>query len=123
MSKLTEEIYENYLNKRRDSNADNYTQRVNGGKIIRRYTQEELINKIKTDKEFAKKWDVEIVEKALTKNERMDCWFKNHKPNRDVCDSVDTSSESEQHRHFDGAGVPTKLITITYNNQTEEIYE
>jgi thymidylate synthase len=51
------DAYKNYLNKRcKTCNADNYKENINGGKIIRPYTQEELINKIKTDDEFAKTW-------------------------------------------------------------------
>ena len=51
------DAYKNYLNKRcKTCNADNYKENINGGKVIRPYTQEELINKIKTDDEFAKTW-------------------------------------------------------------------
>jgi thymidylate synthase len=51
------DAYKNYLNKRyKTCNADNYKENINGGKVIRPYTQEEFINKIKTDDEFAKKW-------------------------------------------------------------------
>jgi len=51
------DAYKNYLNKRRkDCNSDNHKENINGGKVIRPYTQEEFINKIKTDDEFAKKW-------------------------------------------------------------------
>jgi thymidylate synthase len=51
------DAYKNYLNKRyKTCNADNYKENINGGKVIRPYTQEEFINKIKTDDEFAYKW-------------------------------------------------------------------
>ena len=51
------DAYKNYLNKRcKDCNSDNHKENINGGKVIRPYTQEEFINKIKTDDEFAKKW-------------------------------------------------------------------
>jgi thymidylate synthase len=51
------DAYKNYLNKRcKTCNADNYKENINGGKVIRPYTQEEFINKIKTDDEFAKTW-------------------------------------------------------------------
>jgi thymidylate synthase len=51
------DCYKNYLSKRdKTRNADNYKENINGGKVIRPYTQEEFINKIKTDEEFAKKW-------------------------------------------------------------------
>jgi thymidylate synthase len=51
------DAYKNYLNKRcKDCNSDNHKENINGGKVIRPYTQEEFINKIKTDDEFANKW-------------------------------------------------------------------
>jgi thymidylate synthase len=51
------DAYKNYLNKRcKDCNSDNHKENINGGKVIRPYTQEEFINKIKTDDEFAKNW-------------------------------------------------------------------
>jgi thymidylate synthase len=75
-----------------------------------RLTQEEFINKIKTDDEFAKKWGLKIDERELTLEERIQLWQKQQ----------------------DGRGefimellnvIPTKLITLTYNNETIEIYE
>jgi thymidylate synthase len=51
------DAYKNYLNKRcKDCNSDNHKENINGGKVIRPYTQEEFINNIKTDDEFAKTW-------------------------------------------------------------------
>jgi thymidylate synthase len=47
------DCYKNYLSKRdKTRNADNYKENINGGKVIRPYTQEEFINKIKTDDKF-----------------------------------------------------------------------
>jgi thymidylate synthase len=55
------DAYKNYLGKRTSANRDNINEPhtlANGmvGKVSRPYTQEEFINKIKTDDEFAKKW-------------------------------------------------------------------
>jgi thymidylate synthase len=55
------DAYKNYLSKRTTSNKDNAREShtlKNGmtGQISRPFTQEEFINKIKTDDEFAKKW-------------------------------------------------------------------
>jgi len=48
----------------------------------------------------------EQIGRELTVEERMDWWFKNRKPNRDVCDHVDGLSPYAQGLHFDSAGVP-----------------
>ena len=55
------DAYKNYLKKRTTANKDNVREPhtlANGmtGQISRAFTQEEFINKIKTDDEFAKKW-------------------------------------------------------------------
>jgi thymidylate synthase len=173
----------------------NYVIKVNmqpGVPISDFLTQEEFINKIKTDDEFAKKWgdlgkiygrqwrswkapdgydwDIKVSEnyidqiqnlindlktnpdsrrlmvnawnvgeldqmvlppchygfqvytRNLSKGERMDYWFKNHKPNRDVCDSVDESSEEEQHNYFDGANVPKRAISLMWNQRSVDTF-
>jgi thymidylate synthase len=60
----------------------------------------------------------QVYTRELSKNERMDYWFKNHKPNRDVCDSVDESSEEEQHKYFDSANVPKRAISLMWNQRS-----
>lgn len=48
----------------------------------------------------------EQIGRTLTVDERMDWWFKNRKPNRDVCDDVDTYSPYAKGVYFDSVGVP-----------------
>jgi len=64
----------------------------------------------------------QIYTRELNKGERMDYWFKNHKPNRDVCDSVDESSEEEQHKYFDGANVPKRSISLMWNQRSVDTF-
>jgi len=77
------------------------------------YTQEEFINKCKTDSEFSEKWGLKIEERELFMEER---WkMADLTPNMtefDYCNKL-----------CDEHNVPTKLITITYNNEKIEIYE
>ena len=76
-------------------------------------TKEEFINKIKTDKEFSERFGLNIEERELDMFER---WkIADLTPNMmeiDYCNKL-----------CDEHNVPTKLITITYNNETIEIYE
>jgi len=77
------------------------------------WSQEEFINKIKTDDVFAKKWGVKVEVRELSMEERWE--MANLTPNMsefDYCNKL-----------CDEYNVPTKLITITYNNETIEIYE
>lgn len=48
----------------------------------------------------------EQIGRKLTVEERMDWWFKNRKPNRDVCDDVDIYSPYAKGVYFDSIGVP-----------------
>ncbi len=64
----------------------------------------------------------QVYTKELSKGERMDYWFKNNKPNRDVCDSVDESSEEEQHKYFDDANVPKRAISLMWNQRSVDTF-
>jgi hypothetical protein len=69
-----------------------------------------FINKIKTDSEFSEKWGLTIEERELSGEERFKLW-QNEQDGRtafipELLDSV-----------------PTKQITITYNDKTIESYE
>jgi thymidylate synthase len=48
----------------------------------------------------------EQIGRKLTVEERMDWWFKNNKPNRDVCDHIDEQSAYGKGVYFDSVGVP-----------------
>jgi len=64
----------------------------------------------------------QVYTRELSKNERMDWWFKKHKPNRDVCDSVDDSSEEEQQNYFDSANVPRRAISLMWNQRSVDTF-
>lgn len=117
-----EEAYKNYLKKRTMENKDNVREPhtlANGmtGQISRAFTQEEFINKIKTDDKFAKKWGVNVEVRELSLLERyelmkkLDSWVSVH------------YTEPKTMEYMDSHNIPTKLISFTYNNETMEIYE
>jgi thymidylate synthase len=56
--------------------------------------------------------------RELSKDERMDIWFKTKKPNRDVCDSVDNYEISEQHKYFDECNIPKRAISLIWNQRS-----
>jgi len=87
----------------------------------RHLTQEEFINKCKTDSEFSERWELKIEERELNKDERIDLYCKEYTggvkgkyepPFDDFIDSKLTTRN-----------IPTKLITITHNDKTIESYE
>jgi hypothetical protein len=78
-------------------------------------SQEEFINKCKTDSDFSEIWGVKIEERELSHKERYNEYNKIY---QDRC-TADCYTKED----FDDKGIPTKLITITYNNETIESYE
>jgi hypothetical protein len=76
-------------------------------------TQEEFINKCKTDSEFSERWGLKIDERELSLEERATIWNNTHNPVGNIY----------THNQYDENGIPTKLITISYNDKTIESYE
>ena len=76
-------------------------------------TKEEFIYDCKTDPEFSEKWGLKIEERELSLEERATIWNNTHNPVGNIY----------THNQYDENDIPTKLITITYNDQTIESYE
>jgi hypothetical protein len=76
-------------------------------------SQEEFINKCKTDTEFSERWGLKIEERELALEERNNVYKKQWEP----------GVSELSHDRFDSLNIPTKLITITYNDKTIESYE
>lgn len=79
-------------------------------------TKEEFINKIKTDTEFSEKWGLKIGERELSLEERVDLMRKRTKDG-----TVDY--DNRHHYFLDTHNVPTKQITLEYNNEKTYYYE
>jgi hypothetical protein len=80
-----------------------------------RLTQEEFINKIKTDNEFANKWGVTIETKELTEDERINLLHIKHGNKGHHIEAG--------FNMLDEFDIPKKLIRATYKNKTIENYE
>ena len=99
---LLDEAYEDYKNKTEIMMGHGFH-----GTLL---SQEEFINKCKTGTEFSETWGLNIEERELSLDERMQIW-QNQQDGRGefIMECLDV--------------IPTKLITITYNNKTIESYE
>ena len=83
-------------------------------------TKEEFIEEIKTNDEFSEKWGLKIEERELSFEERTqlynktlgDDWNQKWTPGKNFIES-----------RLKTENIPTKLITLTYNNETIESYE
>jgi hypothetical protein len=80
-------------------------------------TQEEFINKCKTNPEFSEKIGLKIEERELSLEERMKILI-----NKGTGWNI-IEFNNRGHEYMNEENIPTKLITITYNNQTIKSYE
>jgi hypothetical protein len=87
--------------------------------------KEEFINKIKTNPEFSEKWGLKIEERELTYEERVKIACKQENgiiPIVPMYGDWDPTKE-KMNQFLNENKTPTKLITLTYNNETIESYE
>jgi hypothetical protein len=123
-NQMIDEAYEKYkkhIETQRDIQKKEVERLRSQGKkvtvaLINLLTKEEFINKCKTDSEFSKKWELKIEERELSDDERSEIrdmqYFKNNLYR--ALKGSDTK--------IDWENIPTKLITITYNNEKIESY-
>ena len=83
-------------------------------------SQDEFINKCKIDTEFSEKWGLKIEERELSLEERMDL---SREKRRYSWNWQNWSEEEMEWRMNNDWKIPTKLITITYNDKTIISYE
>ena len=79
----------------------------------------EFINKCKTDNEFSEKWGLKIEERELSLLERREI----DKTKLEWKDWVDVIKLAHYKETYDKYNIPTKLITVTYNDKIIESYE
>jgi hypothetical protein len=109
---IIDKVYKRYVMLPKElSDVISDNEKFNG----RNLTQEEFINKCKTDSEFSEKWGLKIEERELSLEERQNLYFKLNPEFRLVHENMN--------KQMDKFNTPTKLITITYNNETIESYE
>ena len=87
---------------------------LNGEGIL---TRGEFINRCKTDTEFSEKWGLKIEERELSLEERKSIY------ENEYTGSVEVPNNHWLNSKLTTRNIPTKLITITYNNETIEVYE
>ena len=77
----------------------------------------EFIDKIKTDERFSERWGLKIEEQELSHDERIILMNKKLGVTDTLPQYYNTDDEMDKNN------VPTKVITVTYNNETIEIYD
>ncbi len=82
------------------------------------HSKESFINEIKTNSKFSKKWGLKIEERELSLEERYDWFTKTYNKNL-----TRSTNQYDMEDILNTNNIPTKSITITYNDTTIESYE
>ena len=85
-------------------------------------TKEEFIDKCKTDDEFSEKWGLTIEIEELGLDERKQIMIDKEIDYITVNMFFNKTLDRPKQEMYEKT-IPTKLITVTYNNETFEIYE
>jgi hypothetical protein len=119
---LLDEANNNYLNKCLDKKWMKENVFFDGSSNHHLYLKEEFINKCKTNPEFSEKWGLKIEERELSLEERIRIYAL--KEGQTYEEFVTNWNTDEQWlEDLSDTTIPTKLITITYNDKTIESYE
>jgi hypothetical protein len=113
---LLDEVYENYRNSYPD--AEKTFQYEKSTFETRRMTKDEFIDMVKSDVEYGRRWGLKIEERELSLEERAK-WLQDNKG----YDLLVGNLDHDHIREVVEEESPTKLITLTYNNETIESYE
>jgi hypothetical protein len=133
-NQIIDEAHKRYVSEMWFHPEDNWLEELDGmdmstgerKKVYRQYAQEEFINKCKTDSEFSEKWGLKIEERELSLEERYGLVRENGlcpKYSFEIENGKPTPNKMSESEWYDNHNIPTKLITITYNDKTIESYE
>ena len=129
---LLNEVYKNYVKWWEESDDScNLTEEqyskwlklVDGGLQWAPLTKEEFVNKCKTNPDFSEKWGLKIEERELSLEERFNIRYPGGRFSIFQENYPNTHRRNNPNDLLDVFNVPTKLITITYNDKTIESYE
>ena len=84
------------------------------------HSKESFINKCKVDSKFSERWGLKIEERELSLEERYNLIEEDKHTQFVNWQSLGTDRVKEV---LDELNIPTKLITLTYNNEKIESYE
>ena len=128
-NQIIDEAYESYLSKAKNQTTEDlFGSMIKGDEIILGmlaahtrdfipYTREQFIDECKTNIKFSEMWGLKIEERKLNQSELNILYNK-----RRGVGEVDTKYTVGTIIGKDPL-VPRKLITVTYNNETIEVYE
>ena len=124
---IIDEVYKNYLN---EWTFEKYP---NDGSVysvepikVKEHSKEQFVYRCKTDTEFSEKWGLKIEERELSLEDRIQFYYKRDCSNgKSIPDKIlkEELKSERTVKMLDKLNIPTRLITLTYNNETIESYE
>jgi hypothetical protein len=117
---LLNDAYENYSKEYEKDNSIGMcllVARMDGKKTYRKPNKEMFVGLCTSDKTFSEKWGLKIEELELSLEERKSIYEKEY------VDGMEVSNNNWLNSKLTTRNVPTKLITIKYNDKTIESYE
>ena len=121
MNQIIDEAYKNYNNYMTENFMETRWCKVElspDGKSVtgRKCNREEFIIESKIQPGFSEKWGLKIEERELSLKERLNLVST-------IIGEEKIRTYEDNLERVDKLKIPTKLITITYNNETIEVYE
>ena len=117
---IIDEVYENYSKEYEKDNSIGMCllyKRLDGKKTYRKPDKEMFVGLCNHDKTFSEKWGLTIEERELSTQERNE-WFQIH-----LNGNNPFMKSNWKDFELDQQNIPTKIITLTYNNEKIESYE
>ena len=119
---LLDEAYKNYC-----TEYENSTHLIGTGLLwMTKETKDTFVYRGKIDSEFSERWGLKIEERELSLFEKTTL-YSTKTGQKDWKERVETTignlGEEILNKEFEKHNIPTKLITITYNDKTIESYE
>jgi hypothetical protein len=126
-NQIIDEAHKNYLNETLCTSDTTWLESLLGmntktgeiGTIFRQYDKEDFIDKCKTDQEFSERWGLKIEERELSRLERISIAIEKKLTHK----TAHLTKDFDYQKWCDEQNIPTKLITLTYNNETIKVYE
>jgi hypothetical protein len=129
-NQIIDEVYEKYSKEYEKDNSIGIlllVKRKDNKLVYKKLDRESFTGLCEHDKSFSERWGLKIEERELSLSERGELFRKTY-PYNSVDDFAPSGMEIQSLSHqlntrYEKAKIPTKLITLTYNDETIEIYE
>ena len=126
-NQIIDEAHENYSKEYEKDNSIGMCllyKRLDGKKTYRKPDKEMFVGLCNHDKTFSEKWGLKIEERELSLEERVDIFNKKREYGEVILPEFKSVGDMNVWTNkLLVEVIPTRLITLTYNNETIESYE